>query len=68
MGVVDAAGFAAVAYGLERSAAWLVALISSLGPSVTLIFGMVVLGERLRRTQWTGLVLVFTSLVLISLP
>jgi len=68
MGVVDAAGFAAVAYGLERSAAWLVALISSLGPSVTLIFGMVVLGERLRRTQWAGLVLVFTSLVLISLP
>jgi drug/metabolite transporter (DMT)-like permease len=62
------ASLPADAYGLERSAAWLVALISSLGPSVTLIFGMVVLGERLRRTQWAGLVLVFTSLVLISLP
>lgn len=68
MGVLDAAGFAAVAYGLERSAAWLVALTSSLGPSVTLLFGIFVLGERLRRTQWAGLVLVFTSLVLISLP
>jgi drug/metabolite transporter (DMT)-like permease len=68
MGVLDAVGFAAVAYGLERSAAWLVALISSLGPSVTLIFGIFVLGERLRRTQWAGLVLVFASLVLISLP
>jgi drug/metabolite transporter (DMT)-like permease len=68
MGVLDAVGFAAVAYGLERSAAWLVALTSSLGPSVTLLFGIFVLGERLRRTQWAGLVLVFTSLVLISLP
>jgi drug/metabolite transporter (DMT)-like permease len=68
MGVLDAVGFAAVAYGLERSAAWLVALISSLGPSVTLIFGIFVLGERLRRTQWAGLVLVFASLVLIALP
>ena len=68
MGVLDAVGFAAVAVGLERSAAWLVALTSSLGPSVTLIFGIVVLRERLRRTQWIGLVLVFASLVLISLP
>jgi drug/metabolite transporter (DMT)-like permease len=68
MGVLDAVGFAAVAVGLEKSAAWLVALTSSLGPSVTLIFGMVVLGERLRRTQWIGLVLVFASLVLVSLP
>ena len=68
VGVLDAVGFAAVAYGLERSAAWLVALISSLGPSVTLVFGIFVLGERLRRTQWAGLVLVFTSLVLIALP
>jgi drug/metabolite transporter (DMT)-like permease len=68
IGVLDAVGFAAVAYGLERSAAWLVALTSSLGPSVTLIFGIFVLGERLRRTQWAGLVLVFASLVLIALP
>lgn len=68
IGALEAVGFGAVAFGLERSAAWAVALTSMLGPSVTLIFGILVLRERLRRTQWAGLVLVFASLVLIGLP
>lgn len=68
MGVIEALGFALVAFGLEQSQAWVVALTSSLGPTVVLAFGVLALHERLRPVQWVGIALVFVSLILISLP
>jgi drug/metabolite transporter (DMT)-like permease len=66
MGLCDTFGFSVMSAGLEGSDAWLVGILSSFGPSVTVLFGLAVLRERLRPPQWLGLALVFGSVVLIG--
>jgi drug/metabolite transporter (DMT)-like permease len=66
MGLFDCAGFGLLSYGLEHSAAWIVGITSSFGPSVTVLFGLSVLHERLRPSQWLGLGLVAGSVFLFA--
>ncbi len=67
-GVLDAAGLAVYAIGLERAETWLVGLASSFGPAVTILVAVAFLGERLRPIQWAGLVAIGSGMVAIALP
>jgi drug/metabolite transporter (DMT)-like permease len=67
-GLLDVAGLAALAIGLERAPTWLVGLASSFGPAVTIVVAVAFLGERLRGIQWLGLVGIAIGLVAIALP
>ena len=67
-GVLDVAGLAVYAVGLERAETWLVGLASSFGPAVTILVAVAFLGERLRPIQWAGLVAVGAGMIAIALP
>ncbi|HET9083915.1 MAG TPA: DMT family transporter [Candidatus Limnocylindrales bacterium] len=67
-GTLDVLGLAAFAYGLEHAATWLVGLVSSFGPAVTIIAAVALLGERLRPTQWIGLGGILVGMIAIGLP
>ncbi len=64
--VLDVVGLAAFAYGLGVAPVWLVTLVSSLGPMVTVAAGVMLLGERPRRVQWAGIALVFAGIALVA--
>lgn len=67
MGVIDTiAGFSfimAASIGLLS----IVSVISSLYPAVTVFLSTTVLKEKLNRTQWIGILLAFSGIVLISI-
>jgi drug/metabolite transporter (DMT)-like permease len=65
--VLDVIGLGAFALGLQVAAAWLVTLVSSLGPMVTVAAGVVLLGERPRAVQWAGIGLVFAGIALVAI-
>ena len=67
-GVLDMVGLMVYAIGLERAETWLVGLVSSFGPAVTILVAVAFLGERLRRVQWFGLVGIGLGMALIALP
>ena len=66
-GVLDACGFAAFAIGLALVPVWLIGIVSSFGPVVTVVAGVALFGERPRPVQWLGLLLVLGSVFLIGL-
>ena len=67
-GSLDVTGLAAFSIGLSSAPTWMVGLASSFGPAVTIIVAVALLGERLRRIQWLGLVGVVIGMVAIGLP
>jgi drug/metabolite transporter (DMT)-like permease len=67
-GLVDVVGFVAFVIGLEVAPTWIVGLASSFGPVVAVIVAVAVWGERLRRTQWVGLVGIALGLGAVALP
>lgn len=67
-GIVDIIGFVAFAIGLEVAPTWIVGLASSFGPAIAVIVAVVLWGERLRPTQWVGLVGIALGLVAVALP
>lgn len=67
VGMGDIAGFLAFGYGLDVGPVWLVGLLSSFGPVLAIIYGVVALRERLHRTQWVGMGLIAASLVVLAL-
>jgi drug/metabolite transporter (DMT)-like permease len=67
-GLLDIAGFVALAIGLEQAPAWIVGLASSFGPVVTVLVAVLAWGERLRPNQWLGLVGIAVGLVAVALP
>jgi drug/metabolite transporter (DMT)-like permease len=68
MGWLDVLGFSVWSVGLAATAAWLVGMVGSFAPIVSMTFGLVVLGERLRPNQWLGIAIVFSSIILIGAP
>jgi len=66
MGWLDVLGFSVWSVGLAATAAWLVGITGSLGPIVTVTFGLVVLGERLRPNQWLGVGGILAGIILIA--
>ena len=54
-GLLDVVGLA-FAIGLEVRSTWIVGLASSFGPAVAVVVAVALWGERLRASQWLGLV------------
>ena len=67
-GLLDVAGLAVYAIGLEVAETWLVGLASSFGPAVTILVAVAFLGERLKPIQWAGLVGIGAGMVAIAWP
>ncbi|HVL52672.1 MAG TPA: DMT family transporter [Vitreimonas sp.] len=65
-GLLDVTGLVSFGIGLERAETWLVGLASSFGPAVAVLVGVVLLGERLRRTQWLGLLALAMGLGIVA--
>jgi drug/metabolite transporter (DMT)-like permease len=66
-GLLDAIGLVSFSIGLEQSETWLVGLASSFGPAIAVLVAVVVLGERLRPTQWIGLAGIGAGLVAVAI-
>ena len=68
VGVGDTVAFFAFAAALEDGATWAVSLLSSLGPIVVVLGGLVGYKERLRLPQVAGLAFVAVGVLLATLP
>ncbi len=66
VGVFDAGAFLVASLGLRTGHVAVVTVISSLFSAVTVFLAWVVLRERLERTQWLGIFLIFVGIVLVS--
>jgi drug/metabolite transporter (DMT)-like permease len=59
--------FVLILEGIKRIGAERAAIISMLGPVITILFGTWFLGERLESVQWYGCILVFFTIVTLEL-
>jgi drug/metabolite transporter (DMT)-like permease len=66
VGVFDAGAFLASSLGLRTGHVAVVTVIGSLFSAVTVFLAWIVLRERLERTQWLGIFLIFIGIVLVS--
>jgi uncharacterized membrane protein len=66
-GILDTAAFLANNFGLQRGPVAVVTVLASLYSAVTVVLAVIFLHERLRRTQWFGLALIFVGIVLVNL-
>ena len=67
VGVFDAGAFLVTSLGLRTGHVAVVTVIGSLFSAVTVFLAWIVLRERLERTQWLGIVLIFIGIVLVSI-
>lgn len=67
-GLFDIIGLVSFTIGLERFETWIVGLASSFGPAVAVVFAILFMGERLRRTQWLGLAILAAGLIAVAAP
>lgn len=67
VGVMDTAAFVANNAGLNTGQVSLVSVLASLYGAVTVLLSWIFLRERLERTQWLGVALIFLGIVLVSL-
>lgn len=67
IGVMDTIAFVANNAALHFGQVAVVSVLASLYGAVTVILSWIFLRERLDRTQWIGIVLIFTGIVLVSL-
>jgi drug/metabolite transporter (DMT)-like permease len=66
-GLLETSGQVSRAIGLTVAPAWLIGLVTSLGPVVVITAGVVLLHERLTRAQLAGMACVGVGLVLLTL-
>jgi drug/metabolite transporter (DMT)-like permease len=67
-GLLDVGGFIAYAIGLENAPTWIIGLVSSFGPVVSVLVAVLVWHERPRRSQWLGLAMIALGVVAVALP
>jgi drug/metabolite transporter (DMT)-like permease len=67
VGVLDTAAFVFNNAGLQTGQVSVVSVLASLYGAVTVVLSWIFLRERLERSQWFGIVLIFTGIVLVSL-
>jgi len=67
VGVMDTIAFVANNAALHFGQVAVVSVLASLYGAVTVILSWIFLRERLERTQWLGIVLIFTGIILVSL-
>lgn len=67
IGIMDTIAFVANNAALHIGQVSVVSVLASLYGAVTVLLSWIFLRERLERTQWLGIVLVFAGIVLVSL-
>lgn len=67
IGIIDTVAFIAYNVGLTVAQISIVSVISSLYSAVTVVLAWVFLRERLQRSQWFGIGVVFAGLVLVNI-
>jgi drug/metabolite transporter (DMT)-like permease len=67
IGVLDTAAFVFNNAGFQTGQVSVVSVLASLYGVVTVVLSWIFLRERLERTQWFGIVLIFVGIVLVSL-
>ncbi len=67
VGVLDTAAFVANNAGLSTGQVSVVSVLASLYGAVTVLLSWIFLRERLERSQWLGIVLIFAGIVMVSL-
>lgn len=67
-GLFDIIGLISFTIGLEQADTWIVGLASSFGPAIAVVFAVLFMRERLRRTQWLGLAILAGGLVAVAVP
>jgi drug/metabolite transporter (DMT)-like permease len=67
VGVLDTAAFVANNAGLSTGQVSVVSVLASLYGAVTVLLSWIFLRERLERSQWLGIVLIFAGIILVSL-
>ena len=67
VGVMDTAAFIANNAGLHTGQVSVVSVLASLYGAVTVVLAWIFLREKLERSQWFGIVLIFVGIVLVSL-
>jgi drug/metabolite transporter (DMT)-like permease len=65
-GLFDVGGYISFAIGLGIAPIWLIGLSSSFGPVLAIGYAVWRLGERLRPTQWAGLVLLGVGVAVLA--
>lgn len=66
IGSLAAVGQITRAYALQTTPAWLIGLVAATSPVIVLVVALVVLRERMSRTQWIGVVMVMVGVMLVS--
>ena len=67
VGILDTAAFVANNAGLSTGQVSVVSVLASLYGAFTVLLAWIFLRERLERSQWLGIVLIFIGIVLVSL-
>ena len=67
VGILDTAAFVANNAGLGTGQVSVVSVLASLYGAITVLLAWIFLRERLERSQWLGIVLIFIGIVLVSL-
>ena len=67
VGFLDTAAFVANNAGLRTGQVSVVSVLASLYGAVTVLLAWIFLREKLERTQWLGIVLIFVGIVLVSI-
>jgi drug/metabolite transporter (DMT)-like permease len=67
VGILDTSAFLANNAGLRTGSVSVVSVLASLYGAVTVLLAWIVLRERLERSQWFGIALLFAGIVLVSL-
>lgn len=67
VGILDTAAFIFNNAGLRTGQVSVVSVLASLYGAVTVVLAWIFLRERLERSQWLGIVLIFAGIVLVSL-
>jgi len=67
VGILDTAAFVANNAGLSTGQVSVVSVLASLYGAVTVLLAWIFLRERLERSQWLGISLIFIGIVLVSL-
>jgi drug/metabolite transporter (DMT)-like permease len=66
MGLLDTGAYVLNNYGMRLEQVSVITVLSSLYGAVTIGLAATILGERVTRTQWAGIIAVFAGIVLIS--
>lgn len=66
VGLIDTAAFVANNAGMQLGHVSIVTVLSSLYGAVTVLLGAIFVREPLRKTQWSGIFLIFAGIVLVN--